>query len=98
MTKFLTSVFLIVVFCLCVWPKPPGPEQAWLQAAQRVVADGDMDVSTTNSAYAHLFIDWALSHGYIVSVSHVDPAHTNLVAGMNTNMIFIVVAPAPKAK
>jgi hypothetical protein len=61
-------------------------EQKWLNAAQGMLSVNDPAISSTNLEHIKTLIGWAVTNGYSVTVSEVDP-----VRGTNRGMYFAVV-------
>lgn len=81
---FITSLILLVSFS---GKSDNSNDGAWLKAAQHMVmVTKDPLVSTPNLERVKTFIGWAVDNGYKVEVSRHDD-----VAGVNTNMYFMVI-------
>jgi hypothetical protein len=47
-------------------------DQKWLNAVQKMLADGEHEISTPVEARTHLLADWAKKNGYVMQVAKTE--------------------------
>ena len=63
---------LFVSVCLAVSAQTNPGDQKWLEAVQKMVANGEHRLSTPSEQRVNLFKNWAKEHGYTVKVAKTD--------------------------
>jgi hypothetical protein len=61
--------------------EPTAADQKWLQAVEKLVADGQKKVSTPSQDRANLLKEWAAKNGYSVQVTKTDAGFSLEVSG-----------------
>jgi uncharacterized FAD-dependent dehydrogenase len=68
MKKIVLLIAVVAATCLAN-AETKDTDKKWLEAVQKMVAEGKKDVSTPNQARVDLVKEWAKKQGYSVDVS-----------------------------
>ena len=65
-----------LVFNFAAFAEPTQADQKWLEAVQKMVADGQKTVSTPNAERVNLLKEWGARNGCSVKVTKTDTGYS----------------------